>query len=248
MNREEFLRRLENLLADIPENDRNEAITFYTDYFEDAGVENEQKVIVELGSPETVAKIIKQDLQGEGVEKNGEYTEKGYQNSYYEQHEKQEVVRPESINQSEERTEYYTTNEDEKDSNEEESKYTYVHKIPVAIWVILAVIGIPLIIPVAVTVFGLLIALLVVPAAVLFAFGITSVVLVVTGGGLVLCGILKLIVLPLNGIAIAGVGLLLFGLGLLFFLATKFFVFLLGVIGKGIVATVRLLFGKRVTA
>ena len=58
MNRQEFFRRLEYLLSGLPENERMDALAYYNDYFDDAGVENEQQVIRELGSPEAVAQII----------------------------------------------------------------------------------------------------------------------------------------------------------------------------------------------
>ena len=45
MNRTEFLEQLERLLWDIPESERKEALEYYQDYFEDAGAENEGKVI-----------------------------------------------------------------------------------------------------------------------------------------------------------------------------------------------------------
>ena len=62
MNRVEFMEELESLLADIPENDKLDAITYYNDYFDEAGGENEARVIRELGSPERVAAMIKEDL------------------------------------------------------------------------------------------------------------------------------------------------------------------------------------------
>lgn len=52
MNRQEFMRRLEQLLGGIPEEEKREAIAYYTSYFEDAGEENEEKIIRELESPE----------------------------------------------------------------------------------------------------------------------------------------------------------------------------------------------------
>lgn len=58
MDRQVFFRRLEYLLRDIPENDRMDALAYYNDYFDEAGVENEQRVIQELGAPEQVAQII----------------------------------------------------------------------------------------------------------------------------------------------------------------------------------------------
>ena len=48
MNRVEFMKQLERLLGDIPENDRLDAIAYYNDYFYEAGVENEAQVIREL--------------------------------------------------------------------------------------------------------------------------------------------------------------------------------------------------------
>lgn len=62
MNRNEFLRRLEVLLSDISKEEREEALQYYRDYFEDAGAEHEADVIRELGSPEKVAETIKADL------------------------------------------------------------------------------------------------------------------------------------------------------------------------------------------
>lgn len=60
MNKEEFLKRLEELLQDIDAIEREEALNYYRDYFEDAGVEHE--IIHELESPEKVAQTIKEGL------------------------------------------------------------------------------------------------------------------------------------------------------------------------------------------
>ena len=56
MNRFEYMRRLEALLSDISPSEKEEALTYYNDYFNDAGQENEQQVIKELGSPEQESK------------------------------------------------------------------------------------------------------------------------------------------------------------------------------------------------
>lgn len=50
-------------LAVLSAEERSDALQFYEEYFEDAGPENEQAVIAELGSPATVAERI---LSGEG--------------------------------------------------------------------------------------------------------------------------------------------------------------------------------------
>lgn len=78
MNRNDFMNQLARLLVDIPENERSEALEFYYNYFEDAGPENEQAIIKELGSPQKVAAMIKEGLES-GSGEYGEYTENGYQ-------------------------------------------------------------------------------------------------------------------------------------------------------------------------
>lgn len=62
MSRAEFMRQLEKLLQDIPEQERLDAMAYYNDYFDEAGEENEEQVLRELGSPEQVAANIKEDL------------------------------------------------------------------------------------------------------------------------------------------------------------------------------------------
>ena len=51
MNRKEFMERLAKLLWNISESEREEALQYYNDYFDDAGIENESRVLEELGRP-----------------------------------------------------------------------------------------------------------------------------------------------------------------------------------------------------
>ncbi len=88
MNRNEFLRQLERLLCDIPENERREAIEYYQNYFEDAGPEKEAQIIEELGSPQEVAASIKRNLFGEDYEDYDFVKEKKQQNAYENQQNK----------------------------------------------------------------------------------------------------------------------------------------------------------------
>ena len=67
MSREEFMKQLETLLSDVPEEEKREALEYYRGYFEDAGEENEERILKELESPEKVAQTIKADL---GMEKD----------------------------------------------------------------------------------------------------------------------------------------------------------------------------------
>lgn len=59
MNRMQFMQRLSKLLEDLPDEERFDALKYYNNYFDDAGEENEDKIIAELGSPEAVAAVIK---------------------------------------------------------------------------------------------------------------------------------------------------------------------------------------------
>ena len=66
MNRADFMDQLESLLQSIAPTEREEAIQYYNDYFDDAGKENEREVIEALGNPARVAENIKRDLLGNG--------------------------------------------------------------------------------------------------------------------------------------------------------------------------------------
>ena len=81
MNRTEYMRELDALLHGISKEEREEAMQYYNDYFDDAGSENEEKVIEELGSPAKLAETIRAGINGntDDAESYGEYGERGYQ-------------------------------------------------------------------------------------------------------------------------------------------------------------------------
>ncbi len=62
MNRTEFMDQLEGLLQNISLAERQEALQYYNDYFDDAGAENENEVLEALGSPARVAENIRREL------------------------------------------------------------------------------------------------------------------------------------------------------------------------------------------
>ena len=76
MNRQEFMNRLEYLLRGIPASEREDALAYYNDYFDEAGAENEAQVIQELGNPEVVAANILANVQQE----NSQHESKTYSN------------------------------------------------------------------------------------------------------------------------------------------------------------------------
>ena len=62
MNKEQYLQELRKSLKVLPQEDRDEAIEFYEEYFDEAGIENEEKVIEELGEPKQLGKKILIDI------------------------------------------------------------------------------------------------------------------------------------------------------------------------------------------
>ncbi len=58
MNKTEFLSELRGRLKGLPQTEINNALNFYEEYFNEAGVQNEHKVIEELVSPNAVASKI----------------------------------------------------------------------------------------------------------------------------------------------------------------------------------------------
>ncbi len=83
MSREDFMRQLEMLLENVPQEEKQEALSYYQSYFEDAGPENEERILRELDSPQKVAATIKADLGMETGEGGGEYTEHGFMDTRF---------------------------------------------------------------------------------------------------------------------------------------------------------------------
>jgi len=77
VNKCEFLAQLRNKLRNLPADEIASAVAYYEEYFDDAGEQNEQQVIVELGSPAEVASkiigefAIKNIDAGNGTTKSG---------------------------------------------------------------------------------------------------------------------------------------------------------------------------------
>lgn len=61
MTRKEFMVELRDRLSRLPAGEREEALSFYEEYFDEAGPDREQDVIRELGSPASVASRILAD-------------------------------------------------------------------------------------------------------------------------------------------------------------------------------------------
>lgn len=73
MTRAEYMNCLAQKLKRLPKEDFDTAMDYFTEYFEEAGAENEQQAITDLGSPETAADQIIMNM----AVKNSEEPDKG---------------------------------------------------------------------------------------------------------------------------------------------------------------------------
>ena len=62
MNRQEYIAELKRRLQKLPFDEIKKAVDYCEEYFDDAGVENEQRVIEELGSPANMAAQVLADF------------------------------------------------------------------------------------------------------------------------------------------------------------------------------------------
>lgn len=195
MNKAMFMARLRELLADITEAEREEALNYYEDYFDDAGEEKEESVIEALGSPERVAATIKEGLN-DNTGSDGEFSENGYTSGN---------------DRNREEVAARTLSSEERGFGKKKglSSGTLVLILILCLFA-LPILG-PLTIGVLSAVFGILCAI----SAVLFSLAIVGIALVVAGIALFVCGFITLFESPVVGILLMGGALVLAGIGVL---------------------------------
>ena len=67
MTKVEYLSKLDKYLRKLPKEDYQEAMDYFSEYFEEAGPENEAQVIAELGTPKEAARDIISRLLDEKI-------------------------------------------------------------------------------------------------------------------------------------------------------------------------------------
>lgn len=232
MSREKFMMQLEQLLADVSEEEKREALSYYRSYFEDAGIENEERILKELESPEKVAATIKADLGMDQAGGMGEYTERGFEDSRFEQKHpvdirkgteyKKSQSQGQSFSQSysnpEEKYEYKYDYEDKKktgsrngSSNSGDGRSTYSGRTGAEILLIvaIAIITSPVWIGIVGGVGGGILGLAISVVCIAGSFYIAGIVLFGLGIGQIATGGLAM------GFALTGVGLLILALAVL---------------------------------
>lgn len=196
MNRIEFLAELEKLLQDISAEERKEAVQYYKDYFEDAGLENEQHIIEELGSPKKVAETIKAGLKN-GNGENGEYRETGYTDTRFE-----ERNMPASHEQ------LYN------DRAQEKPKPWSNNFLKIFLIVAIIVVGAPVVLPLAFAVVCVVLALVFAGFLLLGGLVLAAVAVTISGFVTAIAGIVELFSFPALGLVACGGGMILCVAGL----------------------------------
>jgi len=238
MTKLEFMKELESLLSDIPLEEREEALNYYSGYIEDAGEEHEEDILKELGSPAKVAGIIKADLNLNATdrESSGIFTENGYKNTIYTE-EKFELTggaNKQGGNAQSEQTNSQTNNQANGQANSQQNSQQNTHQssynqnasqgskaqsnannmgsgTKVLLIILLCFFGFPLIM----SAFGIAIGIISAIVGIMIGFGVAGIALFVSGIVLFFTGLAEISV-PFVGLVLCGAGLIVFGIGMLF--------------------------------
>lgn len=208
MNKAEFMAELERLLQGIPDNERTEALNYYEEYFNDAGVENEQLVIAELISPKTVADNIKDDLRA-NMDTPGNSNNSAYQSGSAYQN-----------GTSYQGSTVYQGNTFYQNGATAAKKEEGLPTWAIVLIVIGCVICSPAILGAVGTLLGVLAAAFFGLLGIIFGFGASGLLMIISGLLLTFVGLAKMFVGPFAGLLLAGSGLLILALGILFAMFT----------------------------
>lgn len=197
MNRIDFMSQLEKLLQDVSPTEREEALQYYNDYFDDAGAENEKDVIEALGNPARVAENIKRDLQENDV-------------SHVRASDRAMV-------------EYNKAGDSAKGQAHSEQSGSGKKEMPawaIVLLVVLLVFASPVLLGFAASAMGIFIGLLVSWFAIVFSFGIAALSLFLVMFVLLVVGIMCIPVDALAGVGLIGGGLVCGSVGILLLMLT----------------------------
>lgn len=216
MSRTEFMEQLESLLQNISATEREEALQYYNEYFNDAGPENEQNVIEALGNPAKVAENIKKDIFGNG------YGENGYQKINAET--RAMIPYPADSTSEDGTGERQTRQSGEAQTARTQAvspqKKEGMSTGMIVLIVILCIIASPVILGVASAGIGVAAGLIAAWLGLIIGFGVTAVAMILILIALVVAGIIALFSHPFVGMGLIGAGLICGGVGLLFLMLT----------------------------
>lgn len=199
MNKNEYLNMLSQRLSVLPAEEYSNTMQYYTEYFEDAGVENENAVIEELGDVNQLAeRILKEN--GYTPDMNAAYQQSACQQPTYPQSAYQQpVYQQPSYQQSTYQQPIYQQPVYRQDVLQKP-------QIPTGIKVLLAIVTFPL---------------WVVFISLIFSFGVVSVVCFACSIFVIIAGVSVMATYVGTGFACIGAGFILIAVGIGFLIASK---------------------------
>ena len=232
MNKELYLQELRKGLKILPQFDRDEAVEFYEEYFDEAGVENEQNVIAELGEPKILAKKILVDVVDRKYEESlaassSENALVTVPSQPIAGDSTNDAVVAAPVVSAEQAGAQYTADGAQFAANgaqgatvpqyqpQPQAQQQKTSSLK-ALWIVLAAI---FALPLSPVIFALLIVactLIFVLFVVLITFVIVGVSFLVSGFVMAICGFVAFFLNPIAAMVILGSGLVLFGLGVFF--------------------------------
>lgn len=198
MTKGEFMRELERYLSRIPENEKKDALEYYSDYFAEAGIMDDMLVPGSIGTPKQVADQI---INGASGLDNNDFGDTGNYGYY----EKTANTSNYGGQRESGNTSYYNANDeiryDSYDSNQRNKNGQYPQdNSRLVVGIILLVVLSPIWLSVVSAIGGILIGIFAALVGVVIGFG---------------CAAIALTVVAFLSSSIAG-GILLFGTGLIF--------------------------------
>ena len=249
MNRIEFMTELAALLQDISAEERVEAMQYYNDYFDDAGEENEEKIIEELESPAKVAAEVKAGLKTQ-EDDTSEYRETGYTDTRFESKES-----PATRKTAQEKNGYKDSkaydygigreNETGKQTGEETPPRTS-KVLKIILIIAIAICAFPVAVPLALGILGVIFGVGVTVVALFAALLIGSVAVAIAGVALFVTGLITLVTEFAIGLALTGSGMIVTVIGVIATVASvRLCIIVFPGIVRGIVWLCRKPFQKR---
>lgn len=208
MNRMEFMAELERLLADMPEEERQAAVQYYAGYFADAGEANEADVIRELGSPAKVAESIKADYYGTEFNES-DYEHKDYMEKYG-QRSSDGSAGSQAGSRAGSAQNGSGNGSGSATGGTKTSRPWTSNTLKLILVIAIAIVLWPVTLGIALTVFGIVVAVVCFFAVLVIA----AVSIMIAGGVTVVVGLVAAIAVPPAALVTAGIGILLFVLGL----------------------------------
>ena len=218
-----YLSELRRLLATLPQEELEAALTYYGEYFDDAGTEETERVLNELGPARALAEQI---LSG--------YS-RDYLDTLPSSSHAQVPARPEDAVKARHREEEAAKERQREEEARAETARTqasagYRETAPpprrsgasVLLIVLLAILALPMLLPLAALIFGLLMGLFALIFGLSLGAGALVLAVFVAGAVLLAAGLSMLFVNILEALMACGVGLMLLGVGCIMLLFCVF--------------------------